>query len=52
MPTPADLMQTATLGNVTSIRTSGDHGYLVGPGILWSWFCYVNVWARALGLWP
>lgn len=52
MPTPADLMQTATLRNVTSIRTSGDHGYLVGPGILWAWFCYVNVWARALGLWP
>ena len=52
MPTPADLMQTATMRNVTSIRTSGDHGYLVGPGILWSWFCYVNVWARAVGLWP
>ncbi|MEY2457316.1 MAG: hypothetical protein QOK06_2410 [Acidimicrobiaceae bacterium] len=52
MPTPADVMQTATLRNVTSIRTSGDHGYLVGPGILWSWFCYVNVWARAMGLWP
>lgn len=52
MATPADLMQTATLRNVTSIRTSGDHGYLVAPGILWSWFCYVNVWARALGLWP
>lgn len=52
MPTPADLMQTATLRNVTSIRTSGDHGYLVGPGLLWAWFCYVNVLARAMGLWP
>jgi hypothetical protein len=52
MATPADFMQTTTLRNVTSIRTSGDHGYLVGPGILWAWFCYVNVLARALGLWP
>jgi hypothetical protein len=52
MPSPADLLQTTTLRNVTSVRTSGDHGYLVGPGVLWSWFCYVNVLARALGLWP
>jgi hypothetical protein len=52
MPSPADLMQTVTLANVTSIRTSGDHGYLVGPGFLWAWFLYTNALARALGLWP
>jgi hypothetical protein len=37
---------------VTSIRTSGDHGYLVGPELLWAWFLHTNVMARALGLWP
>ena len=52
MATPADFFQTATLGQVTSIRTSGDHGYLVGPGFLWAWFCYSNALARALGLAP
>ncbi len=52
MATPADFCQTATLGRVTSIRTSGDHGYLVGPGFLWAWFCYSNALARALGLAP
>jgi hypothetical protein len=52
MPSPPDIMQAAALRHVTSIRTSGDHGYLVGPGILWTWFCYVNVIARAAGLWP
>lgn len=52
MATPADFFQTATLGRVTSIRTSGDHGYLVGPGFLWAWFCYTNALARALGLAP
>ncbi|WP_436795590.1 hypothetical protein [Actinospongicola halichondriae] len=52
MATPADFFQTATLGQVTSIRTSGDHGYLVGPGFLWAWFCYTNALARALGLAP
>ena len=52
MASPADLMQTVSLSQVTSVRTSGDHGYLVTPGILWTWFCYVNTMARALGLWP
>lgn len=52
MATPADFFQTSTLGQVTSIRTSGDHGYLVGPGFLWAWFCYTNALARALGLAP
>lgn len=52
MPSPADLCQTVTLANVTSIRTSGDHGYLVSAGYLWSWFMYVNVFADALGLQP
>lgn len=52
MATPADFFQTATLGRVTSIRTSGDHGYLVGPGFLWAWFCYSNALARVLGLAP
>ncbi len=52
MATPADFFQSATLSQVTSIRTSGDHGYLVGPGFLWAWFCYTNALARALGLAP
>ncbi len=52
MATPADLFQTATLRRVTSIRTSGDHGYLVGPGFLWAWFCYSSALARAFGLAP
>jgi hypothetical protein len=52
MATPADLLQTSTLGSVTSVRTSGDHGYLLGPGELWAWFLLNNVLARALGLRP
>ena len=32
MASPADFAQASRLRNVTSIRTSGDHGYLVGPG--------------------
>lgn len=52
MASPADLFQTATLERVSSIRTSGDHGYLVGPGFLWAWFCYTNALARAFGLAP
>ena len=52
MASPADMLQTATLSNVTSIRTSGDHGYLVGPGFLWNWFLLVNAMARGLGLRP
>jgi hypothetical protein len=52
MPSPADICQTVTLANVTSIRTSGDHGYLVSAGYLWAWFLYTNALAGALGLTP
>ena len=52
MATPADFAQASRLRNVTSIRTSGDHGYMVGPEVLWAWFLHANVMARALGLWP
>src|SRR6202008_1035132 len=31
MASPADMCQTVTLANVASIRTSGDHGYIVSP---------------------
>jgi hypothetical protein len=52
MPSPADLCQSVTLRNVASVRTSGDHGYLVSAGYLWAWFLYTNAFARALGLRP
>ena len=52
MASPADFAQTSRLRHVTSIRTSGDHGYMVGPELLWAWFLHTNVMARALGLWP
>ncbi len=52
MPSPADICQTVTLGRVASIRTSGDHGYLVSAGYLWAWFLYTNAFAGALGLMP
>ena len=52
MGTPADMAQTVTLTQVTSVRTSGDHGYIATPGQLWAWFCTTNVLARALGLMP
>lgn len=52
MASPADFLQTLTLANVTSIRTSGDYKYFVGNGALWAWFLYNNALARALGLWP
>lgn len=52
MASPADFAHATRLRNVTSIRTSGDHGYLVGPEVLWAWFLHNNAMARALGLWP
>ena len=52
MATPADFCQTTTLRHVTSIRTSGDHGYIATAGMLWAWFLYGNALARALGLLP
>lgn len=52
MGTPADLAQTTTLTQVTSVRTCGDHGYIATAGQLWAWFCITNTLARALGLMP
>jgi hypothetical protein len=52
MASPADFFQSVTLERVTSIRTSGDYKYLIGPGALWTWFLHGNALARALGLWP
>ena len=52
MASPADLCVAASLGQVTSVRTSGDHGYIAGAGFLWAWFLYTNAVARALGLHP
>jgi len=52
MATPADFCTAAALPAVTSIRTSGDHGYIATPEMLWAWFLYTNALARALGLTP
>ena len=52
MGTPADFAQTTTLTQVTSVRTSGDHGYIASAGQLWAWFCTTNALARSLGLMP
>ena len=52
MATPADLAQTTTLTQVTSVRTSGDHGYIATAGQLWAWFCTTNALARSLDLMP
>ncbi len=52
MGTPADFAQTTTLTQVTSVRTSGDHGYIATAGQLWAWFCTTNSLARSLALMP
>jgi hypothetical protein len=52
MATPADFCTAAGLERVTSIRTSGDHGYIATPEMLWAWFLYTNALARVLGLTP
>lgn len=52
MGTPADMAQTTTLTQVTSVRTCGDHGYIATAGQLWAWFCTTNSLARSLGLMP
>jgi hypothetical protein len=52
MGTPADFAQTTTLTQVTSVRTSGDHGYIATAGQLWAWFCTTNALARSLHLMP
>jgi hypothetical protein len=52
MAAPADFCTAAGLAAVTSIRTSGDHGYIATAEMLWAWFLYTNALARALGLTP
>jgi hypothetical protein len=52
MATPADFLQTVTLRNISSIRTSGDYRYLFDNGLNWVWFLQTNALARALGLHP
>ncbi len=52
MATPADMAQTTTLTQVTSVRTCGDHGYIASAGQLWVWFCTTNALARSLRLMP
>lgn len=52
MATPADFMESVHLGQVASIRTSGDYRYLNDNGLNWVWFLHGNALARALGLWP
>lgn len=52
MATLADMVTASSLPRVTSVRTSGDHGYLAGPGFLWAWFLVVNRLARPLRLHP
>src|SRR4029077_1727405 len=52
MGTPADYAETTTLTQVTSVRTSGDHGYIASAGQLWAWFCTTNSLARSLHLMP
>ncbi len=50
MSTPADFMQSVSLRNLASIRTSGDYRYLFDNGLNWVWFLQTNAMARALGL--
>jgi hypothetical protein len=52
MSTPADFLQTVTLRNIASIRTSGDYRYMFDNGLNWVWFLHTNALARALGLHP
>jgi hypothetical protein len=52
MASPADLFETVALERVTSVRTSGDHGYVLGPGWLWTWLLFTSALARALGVAP
>jgi hypothetical protein len=50
MSTPADFLQSVTLRQLTSIRTSGDYRYLFDNGLNWVWFLHTNALARGLGL--
>jgi len=52
MASPADFLQSVTLRQVASIRTSGDYRYLFDNGLNWVWFLHTNALARALGLHP
>jgi hypothetical protein len=50
MPAPADLLHTARLSRVSSVRTSMDFRYLADRQANWGWFLHLNALARALGL--
>ena len=50
MATPADILNTCTLTQVSSVRTSMDFQYAVGRQANWGWFLHVNALARALEL--
>jgi len=52
MGSPADMVMASTLDVVTSVRTSGDTGYMLGPHALWAWFAITSALARSLGLTP
>jgi len=52
MATPADFAESVHLGEIGSIRTSGDYRYLFDNALNWVWFLHGNALARALGLWP
>jgi hypothetical protein len=52
MATPADFAESVHLGQIGSIRTSGDYRYLFDNALNWVWFLHGNALARALGLWP
>ena len=52
MASPADFAESVNLGEIGSIRTSGDYRYLFDNALNWVWFLHGNALARALGLWP
>lgn len=52
MATPADFAESVHLGEIGSIRTSGDYRYLYDNALNWVWFLHGGALARALGLWP
>jgi hypothetical protein len=52
MASPADFAESVHLGELGSIRTSGDYRYLFDNALNWVWFLHGNALARALGLWP
>jgi hypothetical protein len=50
MATPANLLHTSAMTQVSSVRTSMDFRYLGDRQANWGWFLHVNALARALGL--